>query len=427
MKENTRRIVLFAIIVITGSVMILFDVPLIIMIPLVIVVGFIILLVTGAVSLADIKSSLARPKPGGTPKPSGTPAVPKKGGLFDRLKHLSLSKNKESGSAQSPSKPVKTPEKKEPAKIPEKSGGLRGHFSSIITSFRSIGTVLQERSKRQRKVGEINTQLDKTVSEKIEKPAAPTPLPPPVGGAGSSAAPSGDADPFLSLSEDEFDPGLLDGLGDQDFAAPPTGLNAAGSDGDLPDPTMDIDAASNAILQAQEPNSPDEFSGLDGGDSLDTDFGDLDNISLDDMDMDGDLDGDLPDMQDTPAPEAVAAPASAPASPQQDAAQSAVKTAWIPSDAPKGADQVEDQISTQSDMAAFASGSTNDEDMLSSLASDVKRIEKKVDISLVRELKDFKAPANEIEKELDDMYQKISSVKNTQAKKIETTPKNGMK
>ncbi|WP_321508322.1 hypothetical protein [uncultured Methanoregula sp.] len=434
MKERTRRIVLFAIIVITGSVMILFDVPLILMIPLVILVGFIILFVLGAITLADIKSALSRPKPAATPKPSGTPQ--NKGSIFERIKNLKLTKRDAGSNAQTASKPEKKPDKKEPVKIPEKKSGVGGHISSFISSVKSIGTILQARSKTQRKVGDINKQLDKTVNEKIVKNAAPAIAAPSAGGpgAGSTAAPATEADPFLSLSDDEFDPGLLDGLDDSDFATPPQGPGAspepsAEPGSELPDPTAELDAATNEILKAQGEGSLDEFSGLEGGDAaMDAEFGDLENISLDDMDVDADLDGE--DLAGTPEPAAAPAEspaAPAPGTPSPDASLTAVKTAWIPSDAPKGADQMEDQISTQSDMAAFASGSGSDEDMLSSLASDVKRVEKKVDISLVRELKDFKAPANEIEKELDDMYKKIGSVKNTQEKKTDTPPKNGMK
>ena len=38
--------------------------------------------------------------------------------------------------------------------------------------------------------------------------------------------------------------------------------------------------------------------------------------------------------------------------------------------------------------------------MLSSLASDIKYVKKEQNVSLLRELKDFKAPATDIEKEL---------------------------
>lgn len=61
-------------------------------------------------------------------------------------------------------------------------------------------------------------------------------------------------------------------------------------------------------------------------------------------------------------------------------------------------------------MASFASGAGGtDEDLLSSIASDVKTVKKEKDISLLRELKDFKAPASQIEDELKGMFDQIST------------------
>ena len=61
-------------------------------------------------------------------------------------------------------------------------------------------------------------------------------------------------------------------------------------------------------------------------------------------------------------------------------------------------------------MASFAGGATGtDEDLLSSISSDVKHVAKKKDFSLLRELKDFKAPASDIESELSDMYAKLKA------------------
>ena len=90
----------------------------------------------------------------------------------------------------------------------------------------------------------------------------------------------------------------------------------------------------------------------------------------------------------------------------------------MPSDAPKGADIAEDQIGVQSDMASFASasGSGSDEDLLSSIASDVKTVKKEKDVSLLRELKDFKAPADEIESELKDMFDRMSVIQKPKEK-----------
>ncbi len=62
MKESLRRVILFTVIVITGSVMILFDVPLIFMIPLILAVGFVILLLLGAITVADFRSVFKKKK-----------------------------------------------------------------------------------------------------------------------------------------------------------------------------------------------------------------------------------------------------------------------------------------------------------------------------------------------------------------------------
>lgn len=77
---------------------------------------------------------------------------------------------------------------------------------------------------------------------------------------------------------------------------------------------------------------------------------------------------------------------------------------------------MEDEVSTQADMAAFAGGGGGDEDLLSSLAADVKHVKKEQDISLLRELKDFRAPAAEIEKELGGMYERMNLAQQTKKK-----------
>ena len=235
-------------------------------------------------------------------------------------------------------------------------------------------------------------------------------------------------DPFMSLSGDEFDEGLLEGLGeDDDMMGAPAApgeepafnpadfpdLEDAGPD--LPPPALDTSSAAGDILKAAGEDGGgglEEFSGLDESDLSDADFGDLDNLSLDDLGPDSDS-GDTPDAAPA-APSAVpdtAAPATARAGDSN-----AVKTAWIPSDAPKDAGEAEDEVGTQADMAAFASGSSGDEDMLSSLASDVKHVKKEENLSLLRELKDFRAPATEIESELSGVFQRMSVPQPTRKK-----------
>jgi len=61
-------------------------------------------------------------------------------------------------------------------------------------------------------------------------------------------------------------------------------------------------------------------------------------------------------------------------------------------------------------MASFAGGQGTDEDLLSSIASDVTHVKKENDLSLLRELKDFKAPADDVANELTVVYKRISSL-----------------
>jgi hypothetical protein len=69
-------------------------------------------------------------------------------------------------------------------------------------------------------------------------------------------------------------------------------------------------------------------------------------------------------------------------------------------------------------MAAFSEGASgSDADLLSSLASDVKAVKKDKDLSLLRELKDFKAPAVEIENELSEMYVRMNAIPKSGEKK----------
>ena len=405
MKDSLRRPVLFAVIVITGSILILFDIPIIIMIPIVLIVGFAILLILGAITVAEIKTGLGNLK----------------------KKSTSVQKDK--------AQPVKAAAK-QPEKKPDKKSGMGLHITSFVSSIKSLGTLLKERSKRGKKVEDINMMLDKTVSEKVAKSSASasggnsggTSVPLSSGGAGGMTK---DQDPFLSLSEDEFDMGLLDSLDDQASPLTTTGITD-GSTGSIPDttsldtnepdiqlPSLDVDDEAGNILK-DNAEGLDEFGDLGDIETLDSDFGDLENLSLDDVDLDEEgqeKPGESPETTDAAAPvKAVSI---------TETGKDEVKTEWIKSDAPKDATQFEDQISTQSDMAAFAGGGGSDADLLSSLASDVKQVKVEKNLSLLRELKDFKAPASEVESELSDMYTRMSAIQKTEKKDI--PPKEGTK
>jgi hypothetical protein len=418
MKESLRKPLLFGVIVVVGSVLVLFDIPLVLLLPLLLVVGFGTLLALGSITVAEIRDRI-----------SGLG----KTGVLKRLNEMKFFEKTPAG-AKKPATPVpaKKEVKKEAKKENEARPGLVAHISTFFSSIGSLGSVLRQKTRQGKKVEDINKLLDKTVREKVSAPPLAGTLPgTPAGGGGTALKKAQDTDdPFMSLSSDEFDEGLLEGLGEDDgLMVSPSApgeepafnpadfpdLEAAGPD--LPQPAPDTSAAAGDILKDAGEGTGGglgEFSGLDGGDLTDADFGDLENLSLDDVDADL---GNAPDDAPSVPAAAPGAPAAAPA-----ADSNAVKTAWIPSDAPKDASVAEDDVSTQADMAAFAGGSGGDEDMLSSLAADVKHVKKEQDLSLLRELKDFRAPATDIEKELGGMYERMNLAQQTK-KKDPTAPK----
>jgi hypothetical protein len=422
MKESLRRVILFTVTVITGSVMILVDVPLIIMIPLILAVGFVILLLLGAITVAELKSAFAAIKLRNL----------RKTGILKRLDQMKFF---EKNPVKDNKKPVSPIKKEESGGGNPKKTGIVTHLGSFLSSLGSLGTVLKERSRRERKVEHINELLDKAVSEKVKGSALasagtgarPEKTSPPAAGGPGVQEPPKDQDPFLSLSGDEFDVSLLDGLDDHEAspqksspaaektsAAPAAGSDLIINEPDIPLPSLDVSSEAQDILKNNSEGSLEEFKGLDGGEAIDQDFGDLENLNLEDVDLDIDIEDEAPGTGGESAPgqgSTGTSPASNPAT--------TVKTDWVASDAPKNADILEKEVSTQDDMAAFAGGATGtDEDLLSSLASDVKKTTKEKNISLLRDLKDFKAPATDIEHELKEMFDMMKTSTKTVKKGI---------
>jgi hypothetical protein len=332
---------------------------------------------------------------------------------------------------QTEKKPAAAPQKKEDTK---KSTGAKtgtvSHLRSFFSSLGSLRTVLKERSRHAKKVEHIDQLLDKAVSEKVKSSpltsagkGAGSKIPPPTAGAGPGLKDQEkDQDPFLSLSGDEFDASLLDGLDDQETpvsgssgqhpspAAPPQGSGLIISQPEIPMPSLDISSEAGDILKDNEEGLL-EFKGLEGEKSPDQDFSDLDSINLDDIDL------DIETEEETQSDKG-----SSPLTTESPAAT--VKADWVASDAPQGADLPQDGISAQDEMSSFAGGpSGSDADLLSSLASDVKHVTKEKNTSLLRDLKDFKAPAIEIENELNDIFETMKTVQNPGKKAIRSPGK----
>ena len=135
--------------------MILFDVPLILMVPLILAVGFVILILLGAITVADFKSAFQRKKS----------KTPKKISIIQRLNEMKFFEKKP---VQTEKKPA-APQKKEDLK--KRTGAKTGtvsHLRSFFSSLGSLRTVLKERSRHAKKVEHIDELLDKAVSEKVK-------------------------------------------------------------------------------------------------------------------------------------------------------------------------------------------------------------------------------------------------------------------
>jgi len=139
MKERLRRIILFAIIVTTGSVMILMDTPLLLLIPLIFTTGFVALLLVGGITVSDISSVFKRPE-------------------FEHLKKIPLLKRLDE--IRFFEKPPGQPGRKIVFRLREdsRSGtakknqpGSPGAFFILILS--SLGTVIRERNRPSEKSG----------------------------------------------------------------------------------------------------------------------------------------------------------------------------------------------------------------------------------------------------------------------------------
>ena len=412
MKENIRRVILFVVIVATGSVLILADIPVLFMVPLVIFVGFILLILLGAITRDEIRAGLVRLKPENIKKIS----------IIQKLDSIKLFEKK----STTKNTPLPAPAQetlKKPVKKPEKTTGIQQHLQSLVSSLISLGAILKERGKSKRKVEDIDKMLDKTITEKVKSSAladagamAET-SDMGRGGAGSTHPSEKEPDPFLSLSGDEFETGLLDSLDEfnPDTSAPagvpslpktsgtPDGSDVSNimlNDMDLPPLPDDLSSHAENILKSHaEDGEQDAFSMTEGFDSLDSDFGDLDHINFEDVDMGPeDLNAPAPDI---PEPAAPAEPASLLV--QNQGMNFSGSTGSQDSSADRAVDQEE--------TASFASSAAADDDLLSSLASEIKTVKIDQNISLLRDLKEFRAPAADIENELQAMSDKLNGIK----------------
>jgi len=421
MKDTLRRVVIFFIMVSTGTALILLDQPLLFIIALVAVIGFLLLVLLSPDTAAGLKSSIRN---------------------ITRISFIRRDRGDKTNIRRAKPKAAeqeKTIEMRvEPAPVTEserreekKDSSL--HFGSLASSFRSMAAFLKT-GKRPDRVEGRDRIPGKTARDNVNVSALALAgeLSPegkkqqdrmsttPGSGAGTgSSSPHAD-DPFLSLSSDELESGLYDTVDEEEerkdlsirqdkTPADPAPNHVQGSSGvtigesDIPIPPQEIQSGTE---EQPEPTEPDieEFNGLEGADTIDQNLDDLDTIDLDSIELDEDVGNE---ETDTGPPAPLSPPeAMAPAPDEQGARGPAA-----PGGSHAAVPQLDQRAGEQSDMAVFTAPPSADDVMVSSLATDMKVAKKTKDSSLLREFREIKAPgAKEIEEELSDLYSGLNAV-----------------
>jgi hypothetical protein len=232
-------------------------------------------------------------------------------------------------------------------------------------------------------------------------------------------------DPFLSLSSDELETGLLDSFDPADLEPETAPAPAPEGATPLPDSPPIMDATSGLTIGeadiplppqeiSDEPAEgreatgpePEEYYGLDGSDTIDQNFGEFEDAEITGMEPDERVarEGAGPGTTVQPPPLEPTEPV--PETLQPAPAPAAGSPALL---FPAGGTLPAQPAAGQQDMAIFTAPESADDEMVRSLASDAKTTKKGKDASLLRELKDFNAPATDIEGELNEIFSELNA------------------
>ncbi len=378
MQDSTVRVILLVVIMAFGTLMLLFDLPFFYLLLGAVVLALLVLFLTGTIKMPALKR-----------RKDAAPAdqKPKKEGAERKVK-----------------------EKKE--KKP-KAGGERRRLPEIVSSLRKAFAVLGRdlvrarfsREKEQDRVKKIDTLLDQTVKggaavslEDIVPEAVP-------------AEKKKAEDPFAALVGEDLNADLLGEIEPAgDFSIP--GDNDLGIEipsPELPAPDaavsqMDLSLSSDDVpVTLDETNDADEVKEIleahkdeieiSPGMEIpipEEDLGGLDNLDLEGIDVGEE-------------------PAAAPPSPEPSPVKApgpSIKGSPPPSSSPS---PVPEQKTTPSmaqpetEMLSFGTGKREDDDLMASLKSEAKAKKKSEYASLIRDLKDVRVDASDLQKELEEL------------------------
>ena len=401
------------VIVVAGSVLVLFDIPLVFLLIGIIALAFLVLVINGSIHLPSFKL------------PSRGPRV-----------------RKDSGTKKKETKPVET--KKEPAQkkgktepIPDKTvaakpkksgGGAFGSFKEMVNSMGKAFSVLAKDIRKARRPSSAKKTDQKKLDSMIDKSVRGTApdirsfedANPEIIEAGKKTV----DDPFSTLVKEQMNTELLgttepgDDLGDISLLDDiDLGVDMSGSFGDdisnldialneedekivIDDDTGGDEVAS--ILEANKADLAEDAGDADKGTKADDmGLGGLEDLDINDIDFNEEI-GEPEGTEGVSAKKERVKeekPASGPVTttPSPAAAQepfgfgSAPAAMVAPSE--KGS-KMEDT------MVSFSTGKGMDDDLMSSLKSEVSSVKKDQNAPLLRDLKDVKVPAKDLEQEL---------------------------
>jgi hypothetical protein len=416
MNDTLRHLLIFIVIISTGTVLIFYDQTLLFIMALEAMIGFLFLVLFSPGFGAELKSSVQ-----------------------DLHKISFIRRYKNNKPSFKMAEPKKIPAKKqEPLFVKEKDTGFNLDLHSFISSVKALGKSLSTRKKGdKKKSSEIDRLPDTTVSKNGDVSAlalagelsddAGMPGKGTGGGQGTkSASPQSVEDPFLSLSSDELESGLLDAYDEEEREKTPiepeipvpspdsqpimdatSGLTIG--EADIPTPPQDVSIEHQDSLNTTEPDL-EEFDDLEGSDAIDQNLGELEDIGTGDLEPEEEVANNVPET---------GTPATPPPLESLDQAPETNETPVQPGPAgsPTFAVPAPDQRpAEQSDMTIFTTPTSADDEMVKSLASETKTAKKSKDASLLRELKDFNAPAKDIEGELNEIFSEMNTAEKKNSK-----------
>ncbi len=386
MKDSTRRIVLFIIIVGAGTVLILFDIPFLLLLAGVLCLVILILILSGTVKIPSLKRS----------------------GLKKREKKQKAPVEKH---------PQAAPKKEKPKNEPGKERHiLKETAVSIKKAFGFLSADLKKgrRSKKEKELHakKIDDLLDKSIQGAEITSLAD--VMPEVVPAPKMNVPN----PFSDLATDSLDTGLLDSINpDDEFPV------IDGIDLDLEMPGETGDDATHTGMQFEEMATLDISLGesempIEIDDEEDDEVAEIldahkDEISMGEDDSPGVLPDSLDDIGDIDLGSINLDDETGSGGMISDSSAGVPSKAGLPpapTRSPSAAPVPSSSASmfgggstgmSETDMLSFGTGQRQDDDLMASLKTEAKATKKTENLSLLRDLKDTKVPASDLEKELE--------------------------